>query len=123
MRELWAIICNRGCDTPNNLRKPPAGSVKVKGVVADEVDEYDEDEMKAKGKGKAKEDVPGSSRSRPKPLPAAGGSGSDNRKVPKIVVDGGNTYIEFPDGMHSELSCLLKSLVPFLLSCSLRLCR
>jgi hypothetical protein len=114
MQELWAIIRNRGRETAS--KKPPAGSVKAKGAAAEEEDEDDEDE-------KQKEDVrSGSSRSRPKPMPATGsGSGSDDRKVPpKIVVDGGNTYIEFPDGMHSEL-CLLKSLVA--ISCSLRLCR
>jgi hypothetical protein len=69
-----------------------------------------------------KEDVrAGSSGSRPEPTPATGsGSGSDDRTVPPKIVDGGNTYIEFPDGTHSEL-CLLKSLVA--VSCSLRLCR
>jgi len=116
MQELWTIIRNRGRETAN--RKPPAGSVKAKGAAAEEEDEDDEDE-----KEKEKEDVrSGSFRSRHKPIPATGsGSGSDGRKVPpKIVVDGGNTYIEFPDGMHSEL-CLLESLVA--VSCSLRLCR
>jgi hypothetical protein len=110
MQELWAIIRNRGRET---AKKPPAGSVKAKGAAAEEEDEEDEDE-------KEKESV--RSGSRPNPMLAAGsGSGSGDRKVPpKIVVDGGNTYIEFPDGMHSEL-CLLKSLVA--VSCSLRLCR
>jgi len=106
MQDLWAIIRNRGRETAKKL---PAGSVKAKGA-AEEEDE-DEDEKK--------EDVrSGSSRSRPKLIPATGsGSGSDDRKVPpKIVVDGGNTFIEFPDGMHSELY-LLKSLVT--VSCSL----
>ncbi|SRR6266849_2932979 len=61
-----------------------------------------------KGKGKEREDTQSE-------------SGSDDRKVPppKIVVDGGNIYIEFPDGMHSELC--LKGLVA--VSCSSRLCR
>jgi hypothetical protein len=107
MQDLWAIIRNRGRETAK--KKPPAGSVKAKGA-AEEVDEEDEDE---------KEDVrSGSARSRPKPMPATGsGSGSDDRKVPpKIVVDGGNTFIEFPDGMHSKL-CLLNSSVT--ISCSL----
>lgn len=102
MQELWGIIRNRGRDTAN--KKPPVGSEKAQGE-SDEVDEEDEDE---KVKAKVKEDVrSGSSRSRPKPKPTpttGSGSGSDDRKVrPKIVVDGGNTYIEFPDGMHSEL--------------------
>src|SRR6266576_3068476 len=104
MQDLWAIIRNRGRET---AKKPPAGSVKAKGAAEEE----DEDED-----GK-KEDVrSGSSRSRPKLMPATG-SGSDDRKVPpKVVVDGENTFIEFPDGMHSELY-LLKSLVT--VSCSL----
>jgi hypothetical protein len=99
MQELWAIIRNRGRDIAN--KKTPAGSAKAKGAAAEEEDEEDEDE-------KEKEDVrSGSSRSRPKPMPATrSGSGSDDRKVPpRIVVDGGNIYIEFPDGMHSKL-CL-----------------
>jgi hypothetical protein len=117
MQELWGIIRNRGRDVAN--KKPPARSVKAKvKAAAEEEDDDDEDE---KEKEKEKEDVrSGSSKSRSKPMPVAG-SGSDDRKAPpKIVVDGGNTYIEFPDGMHSEL-CLLKSLV--VTSCSLRLCR
>jgi hypothetical protein len=113
MQQLWAIIRNRGRDIAN--KKPPAGSVKAKGAAAEEEDE-DEDE-------KEKEDAPsGSSRSsRPKPTASTGSrSGSDDRKLPpKIVVDGGNIYIEFPDGMHSEL-CLM-SLVA--VSYSLLLCR
>ena len=113
MKELWAIIRNRGRETAN--KKSAARSVKAKNAAADEEDEEDEDEKKEKDDVRS-----GSSRSRPKPLPATG-SGSDDRKVPpKIVVDGGNTFIEFPDGMHSEL-CLLKSLVA--VSCSTRLCR
>jgi hypothetical protein len=113
MRELWAIIRNRGRETSN--KKPPAGSVKAKSATEEEVEE-DEDENE-------KEDVrSGPSRSRPKAIPATGsGCGQDDRKAPpKIVVDAGNTYIEFPDGMHSE-SCLLESLVAD--SCSLRWCR
>lgn len=105
MQELWAIIRNRGRDNANKK-----GSVKAKAKAAEEEDEDDEDE---KENEKEKEDVrSGSSKSRPKPMRATGsGSGSDDRKVPpKIVVDGGNLYIEFPNGMHSEL-CLLKSLV------------
>jgi hypothetical protein len=101
MQDLWAIIRNRGRDTAN--KKPPAGSVKAKkAAAAAEEDEEDEDEKEKK----EKEDVrSGSSRSRPKSIPATrSGSGSDDRKVPpKIVVDGGNIYIEFLDGMHSEL--------------------
>ncbi|KAF8495192.1 alpha/beta-hydrolase [Russula emetica] len=96
MQELWAIIRNRGRDIAN--KKTQAGSAKAKGAAAEEEDEEDEDE-------KEKEDVrSGSSRSRPKPMPATGSrSGSDNRKVPpRIVVDGGNIYIEFPDGMHND---------------------
>lgn len=118
MQELWAVIRNRGRD-----KKPPVGSEKAQGEAADEEDEEDEDE---KVKAKVKEDErSGSSRSRPKPksMPATGsGSGSDDRKArPKIVVDGGNTYIEFPDGMHSELCPLLMSWVT--IPCSPRLCR
>ncbi|KAN0124281.1 alpha/beta-hydrolase [Russula decolorans] len=96
MKELWAIIRNRGRETSN--KKLLARSVKAKGAAAEEEDEEDEDE-------KEKDDVrSGSSRSRPKPMPATGSrSGSDDRKVPpKIVVDGGNTFIEFPDGMHND---------------------
>jgi hypothetical protein len=116
MQELWAIIRNRGRETAN--KNPPAGSVKAKGAAAEEENEEDGDE-----KEKEKEDVrSGSSRSRPKPILATGsGFASDDRKIPpKIVVDGGNSYIEFPNGTHSEL-CPLKSLVA--VSCSLRLCR
>jgi hypothetical protein len=126
MQELWAIIRNRGCDTAN--KKTPAGSVNVKGAAAEEEDKEDEDEKyKDKGKGKEKEKEKediwvGSSRSRPTPMPATGSRSRsyDRTVVSKIVVDGGNTLIEFPRGMHSEL-CLLKSLVA--VSCSLRLCR
>lgn len=105
MQELWTIIRNRGREIAN--KKPPAGSTKAKGKVAEEEDEDSEGEHE---KEKEKEDVrSGSSKSRPKSTPATGsGSGSDDRKAPpKIVVDGGNIYIEFPDGMHSEL-CLVK---------------
>jgi len=111
MQELWAVIRNRGRGVAN--KKPPAGSVKAKGAAAEE-DEED---------GKEKEDVrSGSSRSRPNPMPATGSrSGSGDCKVPpEIVVDGGNIYIEFPDGMHSELRLLMSLAVA---SCSLRLCR
>ena len=111
MQELWAIIRNRGRETAN--KKPPVGSVKAKGGATEEEVEEDEDE-----KEKEKEDVQsGSSRSRTKSMPATG-SGSDDRKVPpKIVVDAGNTFIEFPDGMHSEL-CLLESLVAAHCACA-----
>lgn len=109
MQELWAIIRNRGRQIAN--KKPPAGSVKAKGAAAEEEDEEDEDEKKESIRS-------GSSRSRPT---TGSGSGPDDRKMPpKIVVDGGNIYIEFPDGMHSELC--LKSLVA-VSSCSLCLCR
>ena len=92
MQDLWAIIRNRGRETAN--KKPPAGSVKAKAKVAEEEDDDDEDE---------KEDArSGSSKSRPKPTATGPGSGSDG-KVPPKIVDGGNIYIEFPDGMHSEL--------------------
>jgi hypothetical protein len=113
MKQLWAIIRNRG---RNIADKTPPGSVKAKGAAAEEEDEDDEDEKETEVARS------GSSSSRPKPVPSTGsGSGSDDRKAsPKIVVDGGNFYIEFPNGMHSEL-CLLMSLV--VVSCSLRLCR
>lgn len=113
MKQLWAIIRNRGRKIAD--KKPPV-SVKAKGAAAEEEDEDDEDE-------KETEVAPsGSSSSRPKPMPSTG-SGSDERKVPpKIVVDGENTYVEFPDGMHSEL-CLLMSLVVVSCSLRLRLCR
>lgn len=111
MKQLWAIIRNRGRKIAD---KTPPGSAKAKGDAAEEEDEDDEDEKEMEVARS------GSSNSRPKHMSSAG-SGSDDRKVPpKIVVDGGNTYIEFPDGMHSEL-CLLTSLA--VVSCSLRLCR
>ncbi len=96
MQDLWAIIRKRGRDAAN--KKPPGRSEKAKGAATEEDEEEDE---------KEKEEVrSGSSKSRSKPTPRAGagsGSGSNDRKVPpRIVVDGGNTYIEFPNGMHSE---------------------
>jgi len=83
MQELWAIIRNRGRDAAS--KKPPAGSEKAKGGATTEEDEEgDEDE---KGSGSS------SSKSR----------GSDDRKLsPRIDNDGGNTYIEFPDGTHND---------------------
>ena len=102
MQELWAIIRNCRHNSANK-KKPPVEPVKE--------DEEDKDE-----KEKWKEGIwLGSLRSRPRPMSTTGSrSGLDNHKVPlEIVVDGGNIYIKFLDGMHSEF--LLKSLVAFFL--------
>ena len=95
MQELWEIIRNRGRDTATSTRsrKPPAG---VKGAAVED----DEDESEKKG-------VTGSGSPRPRPGPGPGpGSRSNGRsKVPpRVVVDGGNRYIEFANGTHSEYS-------------------
>ena len=96
MQELWADIRNCRRDAAN--KKPPAGSMKAKAAEVEKEDEEGEDEKKEK-------DVrSGSSRSRPKRASvtrSGSGSGSDDRKVsPKIVVDGGNVYVEFPACIH-----------------------
>jgi len=102
MKELWAIIRNRGRNVAS--KKPPARSEKAKkGVVTEEDEEEDVDE---KENGETRSGSSGSSsRSRPRSTP-----GSDDRKVPPRIVDGGNTYIEFPDGTHSE-QCLIHGLL------------
>ena len=103
MQELWAIMRNRGRDAANK-KKPPAAE--------DDEDDDDEDEKKEKD---------GSSSSKSRPAKPAARSGSDDRKLPpKTVNDGGNVYVEFPDGMHSEfffsfLCSLLKGIACFLL--------
>ncbi|KAF8460553.1 Alpha/Beta hydrolase protein [Russula ochroleuca] len=92
MQELWAIIRNRGRDAARSRgKKPPAGGGAAR--LEREEDEEDED-----GSEKGEGEKSGS------PRPGAGsGSGSDGRKVPpRIVVDGGNTYIEFADGTHND---------------------
>ena len=96
MQELWALIRNRGRDAARS-KKPPAGGAagleKGKAVpaaaAAAEDDDDDEDEDEGE-KGKV--------------APSAGpGPGSDDRKLPpRIIVDGGNKYVEFADGTHSE---------------------
>ena len=98
MQELWALIRNRGRDTARS-KKPPAGGAagleKVKAVpAADDEDEEDEDEDEDESEKKGEV------------APSAGpgpGPGSDDRKLPpRIIVDGGNKYVEFADGTHSE---------------------
>jgi hypothetical protein len=103
MQELWAIIRNRGRDAARSRgKKPPAGGGAAR--LEREEDEEDED-----GSEKGEGEKSGS------PRPGAGsGSGSDGRKVPpRIVVDGGNTYIEFADGTHSECTSLIGTSTPF----------
>jgi len=101
MQELWAIIRNRGRDTAAKSKKPPAGGktgVKKAAVAADEDEDEDEDEDDEEEEEDENEKV--GSGSPPAPAP---GLGSDDRKaLPRVVVDGRNTYIEFADGMHSE---------------------
>jgi abhydrolase domain-containing protein 13 len=92
MQELWAIIRNRGRDAASRRgKKPPAAARLEKSEEDDEEEDEDEDESEKGKSGSPRPDGPGF------------GSGSDDRKVPpRIVVDGGNTYIEFADGTHSE---------------------
>lgn len=98
MQELWALMRNRGRDTARS-KKPPAGGAaglekgKAVPAVAAAEDDDDDDEDEDEGeKGKV--------------TPSAGpgpGPGSDDRKLPpRIIVDGGNKYVEFADGTHSE---------------------
>jgi abhydrolase domain-containing protein 13 len=99
MKELWGIIRNRGRNAAS--KKSPVGSEKAKKGVATEEDEEEDEDEKENGETRSGS----SSRSRHRSTP-----GSDDRKVPPRIVDGGNTYIEFPDGTHSE-QCLIHGLL------------
>lgn len=84
MQELWAIIRNRGRDAASRKGKKPPATARLGKREDDEEDEDEDEDESEKGR-------------------SGSGSGSDDRKVPpRIVVDGGNTYIEFADGTHSE---------------------
>ncbi|KAH9987854.1 Alpha/Beta hydrolase protein [Russula vinacea] len=84
MQELWAIIRNRGRDAASRKGKKPPATARLGKREDDEEDEDEDEDESEKGR-------------------SGSGSGSDDRKVPpRIVVDGGNTYIEFADGTHND---------------------
>ena len=92
MQELWEIIRSRGRDSAERGKKQPLSPSNSGGAAASEEKAQGEEEDK---------DKEGEDRSEP----------GDPKGPPRVLTEGGNKYIEFGAGTHSECFCpLLASL-------------